>query len=103
MSVIIKGMKKSASCISCPLQFGGFCGASPAWVEGRVAPTVEEAAVQKYPKWCPMVDTDELRNEIASWHETEPPTYVPNYDAWERCINVIDEYLAEVQDAEGRS
>jgi hypothetical protein len=44
-----------------------------------------------------MVDADELRNEIASWHETEPPTYVPNYDAWARCINVIDEYIAEVE------
>lgn len=54
MSVIIKGMKKPHSCISCPLQFGGFCGATPAWVEGRVAPTVEEAAKQRYPAWCPM-------------------------------------------------
>lgn len=58
MSVIIKGMKKPYSCISCPLQFGGFCGASPAWVEGRVAPTVEEAAEQRYPAWCPMEEAE---------------------------------------------
>jgi len=44
-----------------------------------------------------LIDGDELRNEIASWHETEPPTYVPNYDAYARCINVIDEYLEGVK------
>ena len=35
----------------------------------------------------------EIRNEVANWHKTEPARYVPNYDAFARLINLIDEKI----------
>lgn len=55
MSVIVKGMKMPENCIKCPLQFGGWCYASPPEIDERVAPTVDEAWEQGKPDWCPLV------------------------------------------------
>ena len=56
MSVLIKGMKMPENCIKCPMQFGGWCYAAPPEIDERVAPTVDEAAEQGKPEWCPLVD-----------------------------------------------
>jgi len=56
MSVLIKGMKMPENCIACPMQFGGWCYVSPPEIDERVAPTVDEAAEQGKPEWCPLVD-----------------------------------------------
>lgn len=56
MSVVIKGMRMPENCIKCPLQFGGWCYVSPPEIDERVAPTVDEAAEQGKPEWCPLVD-----------------------------------------------
>lgn len=55
MSFIVKGMKMPENCIKCPLQFGGWCYASPPEIDERVAPTVDEAWEQGKPDWCPLV------------------------------------------------
>lgn len=57
MSVLIKGMKMSEKCIKCPMQFGGWCFVAPPEIDERVAPTVDEAAEQGRPKWCPLFET----------------------------------------------
>lgn len=61
MSVIIKDFKMPDGCLQCPMQWGGFCGVVPAWVdEGRVAPTVEDAAKQGKAPWCPLIEVPQL-------------------------------------------
>ena len=60
MSVLIKGMKMPKNCLRCPVQFGGWCCAAPAEVDdAKVAPTVDEAAKQGKPEWCPLVEVKE--------------------------------------------
>jgi DNA-directed RNA polymerase subunit RPC12/RpoP len=54
--IAIKGFQMPYNCIECPLQFGGWCGASPPEIDERVAETVDEAVRQKKPKWCPLVE-----------------------------------------------
>lgn len=66
MLVANKGFKMPETCFSCPMQFGGWCGVSPAEVDERVAETVEEAWIQKKPKWCPLVDADQKH---AHWND----------------------------------
>jgi len=56
VGVYIKGMKIPENCIACPMQFGGWCYVSPPEIDERVAPTVDEAAEQGKPEWCPLVD-----------------------------------------------
>lgn len=61
MSVLVKGMKMPETCIECPMQFGGFCGVTPADVdEDRVFPTVDECWEKKKPIWCPL---EEVKDE----------------------------------------
>ena len=63
MSVIVRGMKMPENCLRCPMQFGGMCYVQPEWVDdARVAPTVDEAAEQGRPKWCPLF-------EVKAWEE----------------------------------
>ena len=74
-SVIVIGMKMPENCIKCPLQFGGWCYASPPEIDERVAPTVDEAWEQGKPDWCPLValpdhhgrlvDADALEKAVA--------------------------------------
>lgn len=66
MLVAIKEFKMPETCFSCPMQFGGWCGVSPAEVDERVAETVDEAWIQKKPKWCPLVDVDQKH---AHWND----------------------------------
>ena len=40
----------------------------------------------------------EIRDEIADWHKTEPAQYVPNYDAYARCMAAIEKKMQEVQE-----
>ena len=40
----------------------------------------------------------EIRDEIASWHKTEPAQYVPNYDAYARCLAVVEKKIQEVEE-----
>ncbi len=40
----------------------------------------------------------EIRDEIADWHKTEPAQYVPNYDAYARCLAVVEKKIQEVQE-----
>ena len=56
--IAIKGFQMPYNCIECPLQFGGWCGASPPEIDERVAPTVDEAVKQGKPKWCPLVEIE---------------------------------------------
>ena len=35
----------------------------------------------------------EIRNDVANWNKTEHARYVPNYDAFARFINLIDEKI----------
>lgn len=62
VSVLIKGKKMPNNCIECPLQFGGICYASPCDVDVIIAETVDEAAKQGKPDWCPLVEfkTDDV-------------------------------------------
>ena len=79
MSVYVRYMKMPESCLKCPMQFGGWCYVSPPEIDERVAPTVDEAAEQGKPEWCPLVevsephgrliDAEKLKNEYP--HDTD--------------------------------
>ena len=56
--IAIKGFQIPETCISCPMQFGGWCGVAPSEVDERVAETVDEAWRQKRPEWCPLVEVE---------------------------------------------
>lgn len=60
--IAIKGFRIPETCISCPMQFGGWCGVAPPEVDERVAETVEEAWQQKRPQWCPLIEVEAARN-----------------------------------------
>lgn len=62
--IAIKGFQIPETCISCPMQFGGWCGVSPPEIDERVAETVDDAFEQKRPDWCPLV---EVEPETAQW------------------------------------
>ena len=64
MGVYIKGMKVPESCLKCPMQFGGWCYVSPSEIDERVAPTVDEAAEQGKPEWCPLVEVPEPHGRL---------------------------------------
>lgn len=63
MSVLINGIKFPKKCLECTfLGLGGFCEVAPIEVDdARVAPTVDEAAKQGKPEWCPLVKVNEDR------------------------------------------
>lgn len=63
-SILIKGMTMPENCIKCPLQFGGWCYASPPEIDERVAPTVDEAWEQGKPDWCPLVELPEKHGRL---------------------------------------
>lgn len=71
MSVIVKGMKMPENCIKCPLQFGGWCYASPPEIDERVAPTVDEAWEQGKPDWCPLVALHDKHGRLVDADESE--------------------------------
>ena len=67
MSVLVKGIKMPESCITCPMQFGGFCYVQPPEVdEARVFSTVDECWEKKKPTWCPL---EEVKDEQTSGKE----------------------------------
>lgn len=85
MSILIKGMKMPESCLLCFAQFGGWCYVAPPEIDERVAPTVEEAAEQGKPEWCPLVelpdhgdliDRNMLIGGFADWYIQESPMYL---------------------------
>ena len=61
MSVIVRGMEMPENCIACPMQYGGWCYVAPPELDERVAPTVDEAAEQGRPKWCPLFETKDWK------------------------------------------
>ncbi len=61
MSVVVKGMDMPENCLKCPMQFGGWCYVAPPEIDERVAPTVDEAAEQGRPKWCPLFETKDWK------------------------------------------
>lgn len=71
MSVLVKGMKMPENCIKCPLQFGGWCYASPPEIDERVAPTVDEAWEQGKPDWCPLVALPDHHGRLVDADESE--------------------------------
>ena len=70
--IAIKDFRMPETCISCPMQFGGWCGVSPPEIDERVAETVDEAVRQKKPEWCPLVEVEEKH---AHWIGTEIEGY----------------------------
>lgn len=87
MSVVVRGMEMPENCIACPMQFGGWCYVAPPDIDERVAPTVDEAAEQGKPKWCPLVEVpeskiaeqEELFSEITE-HDVPAPIIVSRND-----------------------
>lgn len=59
--LLIKGERMPENCIRCKFQFGGFCSVAPAWVDERVAPTVDAAWKQGKPSWCPLIKVEESK------------------------------------------
>lgn len=64
MGVYVRYMKMPESCLKCPMQFGGWCYASPPEIDERVAPTVDEAAEQGKPEWCPLVEVPDPHGRL---------------------------------------
>lgn len=113
MSIIVKGMKMPENCIKCPLQFGGWCYASPTEIDERVAPTVDEAWEQVKPDWCPLValpdkhgrlvDADALRDRLRSladddWNANTTTTWS---EAFSECDDMVDDASTIVESEDG--
>lgn len=69
MGVYVRYMKMPESCLKCPMQFGGWCYVSPQEIDERVAPTVDEAAEQGKPEWCPLVEVPEPHGDLIDRNE----------------------------------
>ena len=118
MSVYIRGMKMPATCIECPLQYGGWCYVAPADLDDtRVAPTVDEAYEQGKPKWCPLteiptphgplIDQEELFNRFAKLEEAArkkvnslPLDDIVWYRTWSTILTERTAYKFDVMDAQ---
>ena len=63
MSLLIKGMKMPESCIQCFAQMGGWCYVAPPEIDEKVAATVEKAAEQGRPEWCPLIELPSIETK----------------------------------------
>ena len=60
------------------------------WIMLQAADMIEQLSEKSKPTANVL---QEIRNEVANWNKTEPARYVPNYDAFARVINLIDEKI----------
>ena len=89
MSVVVKGMEMPENCLKCPMQFGGWCFVAPSEIDERVAPTVDEAAEQGRPKWCPLKPLSQKQELKKGWlkdGEEIMEAYINGYNA---CLDEI--------------
>lgn len=111
MSIYVRHMKMPESCLKCLMQFGGWCYVSPPEIDERVTPTVDEAAEQGKPEWCPLValpekhgdliDRDKVIPKLNFINEAENQIY--GRESWgftAKCIHAFDD-APTVIEAEG--